>query len=283
EYLGSFEGEDTILVIQSNGSYLLTSYELTNRYETDNILIIRKFDPDEIFTVVHYDAEADNIFVKRFRVETQTTGKPFFFISESQGSRLLLISAEEEPIVEVEYLKGRKKEKFIERINLADFIDVKGWKARGNRLSAFTVSGVRLIQKTEEESMAEGHDNGENPEEEDHGGKNYSEQGPLDEAGHFDTGNPEGESLEVEDLGVKHGRTESSEEGIFDVDEYPEVKETKEEASKIETPESKSPEVENLENEHPEGDLSHAENNPLYEKNSDKKNRKEQLRLFDKA
>jgi topoisomerase-4 subunit A len=86
EYLGSFEGEDTILVIQNNGVYLLTSYELTNRYEPDNILIIKKFNPDDIFSAVHYDAEADNIYVKRFKVETQTIGRLSFAKIKSDGN-----------------------------------------------------------------------------------------------------------------------------------------------------------------------------------------------------
>jgi topoisomerase-4 subunit A len=110
--------------------------------------------------------------VKRFKIETQTIGRPFFFISESQGSRLLLISADKNPIIEVEYLKGRHKQKCTEQINLAEFIDIKGWKARGNRLSTFTISGVRLIEKTEEEPSDEGYDNEENPEVENHHGEN---------------------------------------------------------------------------------------------------------------
>ena len=92
-------------------------------------------------------------------IETTTQDKEFGFISESIGSRLVLVTTSETPEVELELIKGKDKAKSTEAVNLEDIVDVKGWKALGNRLSEFKVSKVNLVQ--EEESGLEG-DDGDN-------------------------------------------------------------------------------------------------------------------------
>jgi len=78
-YLGSFEGDDKILVIYKDGSLELTNYELTNRYDYEKIHSIMRYDPEIVITTVHYDSESDNFYVKRFQVESESTGRLFSF------------------------------------------------------------------------------------------------------------------------------------------------------------------------------------------------------------
>ncbi|QSE96655.1 DNA gyrase/topoisomerase IV subunit A [Fulvivirga lutea] len=155
KHIGNFNGDDNILVIYNDGSYELTSYELTNRYEPNKVVHITKFNPDRPISAVHYEGESKNYLVKRFLVETTTTGKKFLFISESSGSKLVLATTAANPKIEVEYVKGKSKDKLKEELNLNDLIDIKGWKALGNRLHQHDVKKVKLLESSEPEKEQE--------------------------------------------------------------------------------------------------------------------------------
>ncbi|HTF81644.1 MAG TPA: hypothetical protein VL947_07960, partial [Cytophagales bacterium] len=156
--LGSFQADDKILVIFKNGELELTTFELTNRYEPKDILLLEKFRPERVITIIHYDAANKNYFVKRFKVEQQIVGKKMLVISESKNSELVLVSTSESPQVEVEVLKGVKKEKDTLTLDLDVIVDIKGWKAMGNRLSQHEVKKIKLLAKTESEDIEKSSD-----------------------------------------------------------------------------------------------------------------------------
>ncbi|WP_370513179.1 DNA gyrase/topoisomerase IV subunit A [Fulvivirga sp. M361] len=145
QFIGKFNGEDKILVLYKEGSYELTSYEMTNRYEHQKIAGIERFSPEKVVSAVHYDGENKNYYVKRFSIETTTIDKRFGFISESPGSKLLVATTLSKATVAIDYTKGKSKEKFTEELILDDLIDVKGWKALGNKLSVHNVKKVNFI------------------------------------------------------------------------------------------------------------------------------------------
>jgi topoisomerase-4 subunit A len=144
--LGEFDTGDYIFVLYKDGSYQLTDYELTNRYEVKDVLHISKFNPDAIISAIHYDAEKETTFVKRFKVETITTGKKYPFISEHRSSKLLFASLHPKPLVQ--YYEKEKSKKIEKEVDLADFIDVKGWKSQGNKLSNQRIISVKDISPT---------------------------------------------------------------------------------------------------------------------------------------
>jgi topoisomerase-4 subunit A len=151
-YLGSFNTGESILVIYEEGSYELTDFELTNRYKLNEIEMIEKFNIEKIITVVHFDGGSRNYYVKRFQVETTTTGKRFNFISENRGSKLVVISTDERPLLEFSYRtkRGDKKSK---KENLVEFVEMKGWKAMGNKLGNYLrMSGFKWLRENEEKS-----------------------------------------------------------------------------------------------------------------------------------
>ncbi|MBL6449115.1 DNA gyrase/topoisomerase IV subunit A [Fulvivirga sp. 29W222] len=158
--IGNFNGDDNILVIYKDGTYELTSYELTNRYEPGKVMLIERFDPKKVISAVHYDGDSKNYFVKRFKIETTSVNKAFSFISESSGSKLIAVSTKDRPLVEVEYVKGKSKDKLKEEVALNEVIEVKGWKAIGNRLHSETIKKVKYIGgedfEKEEETQKEG-------------------------------------------------------------------------------------------------------------------------------
>lgn len=160
-YLGNFEGDDKILVIYKDGHYEITGFEMTNRYELAEILIIKQLDIEEVVTAIHYDGEKQNYFVKRFYIEQTKPGQKYLFISEAKDSKLVLVSLDNRPNVEVQVTKGKAKTPDTETVALADFIDIKGWKALGNRLSLNDVVKVTPLDSDpdpEPETTPEGGD-----------------------------------------------------------------------------------------------------------------------------
>lgn len=144
KYLGEFDGEDRLLIVNKEGWYELTSFELSNHFDP-GIVLMQKYDPEKIFGVVHYDAKSKNYFVKRFQFELQPIGKEVKFIAEEHGSKMLFISGDPNAKVELDVLKGKTRIPETLSLDLNGLIDVKSIKANGNRLSQHDVQAVRLI------------------------------------------------------------------------------------------------------------------------------------------
>ena len=154
-YLGKFDGDDKVIAFMRNGSYRITGYDLTNRYEHERTMLVEKFHPERVVSAIYVDGESKQHMVKRFEIETTTMDKDFVFITESIGSRLVYVSTAESPEVEVEISKGKGKGKSVETVNLEEFIEVRGWKALGNKLSSARVVDVRPIAEPEAPAAAD--------------------------------------------------------------------------------------------------------------------------------
>ncbi|WP_073288838.1 DNA gyrase/topoisomerase IV subunit A [Hymenobacter psychrotolerans] len=144
-YLGTFDTDDMLLAVYKDGSYELTPPELSLHFEMANMVLLRKLEPDTVISAVYVEGESKVHYVKRFKIETSTASKRFGFISETKGSKLLAVTANPEPEVEVKLQRDKKADKETEKIRLHEFIDVKGWKAMGNKLNYFRVHAVTLL------------------------------------------------------------------------------------------------------------------------------------------
>ncbi|MGB3948694.1 MAG: DNA gyrase/topoisomerase IV subunit A [Bacteroidia bacterium] len=145
-FLGSFAPDDKILTVTQSGYYKLTGFDLTTHFEQDMVMI-EKWNPNKALSAIYLDGETKTYFVKRFMVES--SDKKVLFISESEGSRLELVTSEATPIVELKFSKVKDKELPNEQINLVDFIAVKGYKAKGNKLSFSKVKEINLLPPVE--------------------------------------------------------------------------------------------------------------------------------------
>ena len=150
-HIGNFLGDDKILVCYKNGDYELTSFELINRYEPADVVLIEKFDIKKIVSAIYHDGATKAYFVKRFLIETTTINKRFNFISDHKQSSLKIVSTASQPQVSVTLVKGSIEE--VMEYDLDMLIDVKGWKAIGNKLSTYPVKGISLLQS---EKVTEG-------------------------------------------------------------------------------------------------------------------------------
>lgn len=142
KYLGEFDTDDRILVLFKDGSYELTDFELTNRYDMDKILILEKFEPETVVGAVYLDSKQKAHFVKRFQIETTTLGKRFSFLPEGPGFKLEAVTTEPGTLIHFEVPKKGGSDKFT--IDLDEFMDIKGWKAIGNRLDRRVTTGIKL-------------------------------------------------------------------------------------------------------------------------------------------
>ena len=142
-FLGDFDTGDLILVVYKDGSYEMTDYEMSNRYEIKDVAAIQKYDPEIVVGAIYYDGEKKNTLVKRFKIETTTTGTKYPFISDHRMSKLLYATIDMEAVVE--YTIKHNKEKQVKKIDLDKFIDIKGWKALGNKLIDQKIAGVKEL------------------------------------------------------------------------------------------------------------------------------------------
>ncbi len=150
--LGEFDTNDVILVITKDGNYELTNFELTNHYNAEQVLHIGKFKPKKAITLLYFNGKDKNYFVKRFYIETLTINKQFLCIPEGKDNRIVMATDYTEPIIVMERKGGKGKDSNIEETyNLAQFIEVKGWKAIGNKLVGKDFISAALVQNEIEE------------------------------------------------------------------------------------------------------------------------------------
>ncbi len=147
-YLGKFNNGDQLLVLLDTGEYEITDYELTNRYDIKHVLHIEKYNPERVVSAIYFDGNQHNYYVKRFQIETTTLGKKFLFISENAKSRLVVVTTQQDPEIEIQFKDG-KTAKGKEHLLVNDLIDVKGWKALGNKLSYEKILDAKITSKEE--------------------------------------------------------------------------------------------------------------------------------------
>ena len=142
ESLGQFKKDDKIISIYQSGNYRITGYDLSVHFE-DDLSIIKKFSSHKVITAVYYSKSEDKYFVKRFN--PQLTDKKVDFIPMEKGTKLVLVSIDYLPVMEVKYYKKDPKATFTDQIQIADFVDVQGYKAKGKRISLGTVKSVKWL------------------------------------------------------------------------------------------------------------------------------------------
>ncbi|MCH5229535.1 MAG: DNA gyrase/topoisomerase IV subunit A [Muribaculaceae bacterium] len=140
--LGVFQGDDLVLVITKTGEYYTTSFSDSNHYD-DNILIIEKFDPHKVWTLALYDASLRYPYLKRFTFEPSI--KPQRFVGNEPESKILLLTSTTYPRLEVKFGGADAVRPPVE-IDAEEFIGVKGFKAKGKRISNYSIDYIRELE-----------------------------------------------------------------------------------------------------------------------------------------
>lgn len=150
-YLGNFESEDRILVLYKDGQYELTNFELTNRYEPREISKVVQFSPNKVISCLYYEGEHKVYYIKRFKIETTTIDKKFLFITDTKNSRLLAVSTDKYPRISLKTKAEKKAPIETQAINVDEFVEVRGWKAIGQKLNVYEVVEVKILDPKPEE------------------------------------------------------------------------------------------------------------------------------------
>lgn len=147
KFLGEFQGEERILIVNKAGTYYTSDFDLSNHYE-EGYLIFEKFEPEKVWTAVFFDADQNYFYLKRFRFEESV--KLNSFIGDAKDSYLVCLSHERHPRFEVIF-GGRYEARPAEVIVAEEFIGEKSFKARGKRVTTFEVKEIREIESLEHE------------------------------------------------------------------------------------------------------------------------------------
>ena len=148
QYLGEFEDGDSVLVICADGTFYTTSFDLGNHYQGD-ISKVEKLDPGKVYSALYYDGEVKAFYIKRFAFETNS-GLAQGFISEGAGSRLLALSDDRFPQLQVTF-GGKNASREMETIDVEEFIGQKSFKAKGKKVSPYEIADVRFIEPLQKE------------------------------------------------------------------------------------------------------------------------------------
>ena len=166
EYLGEFQTDDRILVVLDNGDFYATNFDLENHYEP-NIRLLEKHDPQKVWTAILYDADQQNYpYLKRFCFEP--TARKQNCLGENPKNRLILLTDEYYPRLEVVF-GGHDAFRDPMVVEVDDFVAVKSFKAKGKRLTTYTLDTVNELEPTRrpEPVPAPAPDTGEEDEPED--------------------------------------------------------------------------------------------------------------------
>ena len=141
-YLGEFKGKDKILTLMRSGYFRTTNFDLGNHYD-DDLFLIRKYNPKTIITIVYREAENGSYYVKRFTIDEFDRKLPF--LEEGSGDEMVTYSVDTFPRLEVQYDESSNKKIESEIVEISDFIAVKGYKAKGKRITTSAVKEFRWL------------------------------------------------------------------------------------------------------------------------------------------
>lgn len=159
--LGRFKGKDRILSLMQSGAMRLSGYELTTHFD-DDVSEIRKHTPGTIITAVYCVGGVltgtsaipvgGSVYIKRFRAEEGDRRLPFI----DEGDTLLTYTFDRLPRLQVEYDESSGKKNLTEVIDVDAFIAVKGYKAKGKRVTTAAVKALVWLEPgTVEEEVAD--------------------------------------------------------------------------------------------------------------------------------
>lgn len=159
QYLGEFQSSDCILVIHKNGDFYTTDFDLNNHYDPD-IQYIEKFEAEKVWTAVLYDADQQNYpYLKRFTFEASS--KRQNYLGENKHNQQILLSQQVYPRIQVIF-GGHDSFREAQIIEASDFVGIKSFKAKGKRLTTYSVDRIEELEPTrmpEPEILKEDDDN----------------------------------------------------------------------------------------------------------------------------
>jgi topoisomerase IV subunit A len=138
QFIGSFDGDDRILVVYNDGHYEITDQELTQKLDAEKLLLIEKFNPENVITAVYADLDKKQYMLKRFKIETTTLRNKFFFIKEGDENYVEVVTTDPEPVLAVQQGRGAQVRKG--KLKLSKMAEISGWRTVGTKILDYAKS-----------------------------------------------------------------------------------------------------------------------------------------------
>jgi topoisomerase-4 subunit A len=143
KFLGSFLTGDKVFTLMQSGHYKLSDFDYSTHFEED-LLEIEKYNPSRIITAIYLDPESKKHYIKRFIPEA--TESLTSFIDEEEGAKLVSYSIDKFPMLSVQYKAGNRTQITEEEFDVAEFIAIKGVKAKGKRISQKEIEKIEWLE-----------------------------------------------------------------------------------------------------------------------------------------
>ena len=141
--LGEFWDGDSILVVLDNGEFYITNFDANNHFE-NNILRIEKWDRNKVWTAVLYDVDNEGYpYIKRFEMEA--IRKHQNYLGENPNNTPVLLTDTAYPRSLVTF-GGADEPRPPMEIDAESFIAVKGFKAKGKRITTFHIGNIEELE-----------------------------------------------------------------------------------------------------------------------------------------
>ena len=166
DYLGEFHSDDMVLVVLDNGDFYTTNFDPNNHYESTGLMRVEKFDETKVWTAVLYDADNDNnLYIKRFNFERASQARHQNFMGDNPNCKFVALTDQAFPRFQVSFAAPDDfREPLV--VDAEEFIAVKGFKAKGKRMTTFNVAKVEELEPTRfPEPPAETNDSAEEDDE----------------------------------------------------------------------------------------------------------------------
>ncbi|MCC7246494.1 MAG: DNA gyrase/topoisomerase IV subunit A [Saprospiraceae bacterium] len=145
--LGEFDTGDSLFILFNDGSYEVTDLDVQQRFDMKEIQHLCKLTPELVVNAVHFDGHKGWTMIKRFKIETNKLKERYSFLTDHPKSKLLFASLKPNP--RIKYTLKIKGKAMTGEVSLGEFMETKGWKAVGNRLSDQILSAVKEIEPGE--------------------------------------------------------------------------------------------------------------------------------------
>jgi len=153
--LGAFDTGDKIIALYKDGQYEINEPDINIRIEPNNILSVSKLKDETVISALYFDGLKSWTMVKRFKIETNSNGQKYNFLTEHKSSQLYFGTLGSNATLVCMWNNGKKE--IEQELNLDEFVTIKGWKAAGNRLSEFALSKFHEIKTEETEPQEKFH------------------------------------------------------------------------------------------------------------------------------
>lgn len=147
--LGSFKGEDKIVVWTAKHQYYITGFDTSQHFPEDTVTV-EKYISSRVYNLCYFDREQQYYYMKRFQLDM--TDRLLPFLEDEDSAEFVAICSRNGATLRITY-KGNNATRPADEILVDEFVGIKSRKAKGKRLTTYDVDTLTFIEPEEEEVL----------------------------------------------------------------------------------------------------------------------------------